>query len=339
MAWYQTFLVTLVGILLVIKCTPNADCSIDPSSITERPNEDVVLRCTCRNVDVTAYSIEWCLQQQCPLQSNADYSTVVTSVDAQEKYSILTVIYAQIDDSHTYYCEVNGTIVAQADINIVEVPVTDLLPDDASITYGESTNLTCELRDSNDQLVNATGPVIWRKNNMKIIADVDNDGEVDLHLTDNQLMIIDAESADGGVYSCGLDNQILPVKDEVVIETAAKINKNYSVKATVGSKVTLTCSATGYPLASLLWKDHSGSEETDLLSSKSTSSLVFPSVKKSDDGIYQCSATNGIGETENTYITLSIDSSVWRVSPSAWTSIFSLIIMYACINYISLTSN
>ncbi|XP_054283466.1 MAM domain-containing glycosylphosphatidylinositol anchor protein 1-like [Macrosteles quadrilineatus] len=140
--------------------------------------------------------------------------------------------------------------------------------------------------------------LLWRKGNLILTAAklmVARDSRLSLlQDRDYDLRIANITAKDAGQYICQIAD--ISSQDQVhkvsvlapprIVSTAA----NSQLTARKGSSVTLTCSATGNPQPTVLWsKKDSGHLY------KPGSTVTLDRVDRHHAGVYQCTATNGVG--------------------------------------------
>ena len=94
------------------------------------------------------------------------------------------------------------------------------------------------------------------------------------------------------------------------------------ISVTVGDRATISCSVTGYPLSTAIsWLKIANGVRTNVDVSQarfsggtvSVPSLTITSVETSDEGDYQCSATNILGTSQSGTAYLDVLGSKWNV--------------------------
>ncbi|KXJ09501.1 Peroxidasin-like [Exaiptasia diaphana] len=164
-------------------------------------------------------------------------------------------------------------------------PQFTTIPDNTTVRKGNSAYLRCKA----DASPSAT--IQWSRENDKPL-------KPGLSQSDGTLGIITAISSDAGKYFCtainsfGGQNYNATVYAYIAVEYHPSIVYNSS-KHTVNESdsVTLTCKADGFPVPKISWTKSAGSVTLH----KTGNNYTISHVNRSDDGIYICTASNGIG--------------------------------------------
>lgn len=125
------------------------------------------------------------------------------------------------------------------------------------------------------------------------------------------LLIEKVDESDNGSFECYLSNDLGENKAtfELLVQTPPKIESitstskgdsieiNSESKVLEGDEVKLNCIVDGFPVPDVKW--YKGQEELDFgLNDKS---LLFKKVQESDEGFYQCVATNILGSVSQSF--------------------------------------
>ncbi|KAM3968773.1 LOW QUALITY PROTEIN: peroxidasin [Aphomia sociella] len=202
----------------------------------------------------------------------------------------------QTTDAGSYSCQaenINGKIVASADLEVMMSPVIVKAPKDKTVALGEKAKFECIVRGS------PKPSVTWSRNTMDLPA---SDNYV---LTgDNQIFtILEVTTDDEGLYHCRAENT------EGLTEISALLKvteiQSFPPRITVrpedtdafkGTSIQMPCEVESEPPASVEWrKDGSRVRSDDRISVTLFGSLIINNVTVLDTGTYECSASNERG--------------------------------------------
>ncbi|GFT91505.1 peroxidasin-like protein [Nephila pilipes] len=104
---------------------------------------------------------------------------------------------------------------------------------------------------------------------------------------------------------------ILEIRIELIVASPSWKEEPFDVETSVGEKVSMKCSASGYPNPKIEWikKDDVAFFPRRDPPTPINSTLHFNSIRITDDGEYICIASNGIGEPLEKKITILIHES------------------------------
>lgn len=163
------------------------------------------------------------------------------------------------------------------------------------VTSSGIITLPCEAANlSGYALVWKRGPAVLTAGNLKISPDPR------LRLVDgHNLEIRDVNTQDAGDYTCQIatmkPREITHTLEVLVPPRIHYVTSNGRVEVKKGSSVRLECQASGNPVPAISW-----SRKNNLLPNgeqSSTKSILFlEHVDRHQAGIYQCTASNGVGE-------------------------------------------
>nr|XP_053650237.1 hemicentin-1-like [Cherax quadricarinatus] len=211
----------------------------------------------------------------------------------------LRILGVQESDAGKYTCvaaNVAGTAEAHITLKVGSPPVVIQAPADTSVEIGSTGALSC-------YGVGVPEPTItWSKTDGSPLSpkfSQDRDGN---------LIVKGMQMEDEGNYMCTLDNQYgrerlqatLSVSGLLAPLIAAPPDPN--LKVTLDSPVTLPCTVViANPPPQLVWL-HEGSpiDQERGMFLKTDGSLTIPSVRPSNEGTYQCVATNVAGNSSLT---------------------------------------
>ncbi|XP_068730420.1 uncharacterized protein [Montipora capricornis] len=132
------------------------------------------------------------------------------------------------------------------------------------------------------------------------------------------LMITDVTSRDGGMYTCVAKN-ILGERNSsarLIVQVGARITQKPSSSIIIeeGEDLSLLCKATGQPTPKITWRkalSHVPIDKTAVVEGN----LTLTNVRKSDAGIYTCSAKNFLGYDSVVAQVTVIDRLKFTLSP------------------------
>lgn len=255
-------------------------------------------RLTCSVYDLGSNIISW---KKGGKLMTFDNSLLVTdtryNLSSTESSSVLTIALVSSEDAGDYECTVNTipsisrvfTVVIKgpANVKIVDKPENRKL----QVNEGETIDLNCE--GSGDPLPD----VKWEKENSKFLMD----GE--------SLTVENVSRHEAGTYICVGDNGFgEPAVDsiQVFVMYTPTILVNDQLLEDEGNskqlKLLLVCSVQAFPPASVSWLKEGAeiSVDTDERVSmheeegKHVLEIIDPNQK--DDGMYQCKASNSVGQ-------------------------------------------
>jgi len=153
--------------------------------------------------------------------------------------------------------------------------------------------------------------VLWKKDQEVLTAgDMIVKPDPRISLVDFNLRIKDLEAGDAGQYTCyvSTNGPTISVTHNLQILVPALVRAepsggNYVVKK--GQRVKLNCAATGNPTPQMEWSRQGGRlpSEEDTTHGES---LVIHSIAKADQGVYVCTASNGVGQPSSDRINLQV---------------------------------
>ncbi|XP_053644231.2 protein amalgam isoform X1 [Cherax quadricarinatus] len=178
-----------------------------------------------------------------------------------------------------------------------------------SIQQGDSVILPCVVQNLEEY------SLIWRHGNQilwvlqhrpdgPIVEAVSQDHRIGLNGT--SLMLSRVQWKDAGTYTCELStqprrtlNHTLTVR---VPPSVYPANNRSEVTIRIGSTVTLGCHASGYPTPTVTWTRKGG----NLPGPAEGANLTVHEAVPEDNGVYKCTATNGVGKPASTSIILQV---------------------------------
>ncbi|TGZ46957.1 Basement membrane-specific heparan sulfate proteoglycan core protein [Temnothorax longispinosus] len=268
----------------------------EPPTVKVRPERQEVSQGTTAEVR--------CITSGEPgLQVKWSKYTETMSNRVQQVGDTLRIINAQVSDRGVYICRVTSPTGSYEASTIIEVepreaPVLELYPQDVqTVILGGSADLQCRAK--------AGFPVPelqWsRQDNRPFASNIEQ-------LPGGLLRLSNITANDGGAYICSASNEVGATSIIAHIEVQSMpvitiLPKDGILNVKRGSRVRLTCSASGYPQPNVAWSKHvNGITIHDTYSRAAATPLsavyeIF-SVSLDDEGSYTCQATNTVGITE-----------------------------------------
>ncbi|XP_054285178.1 protein amalgam-like [Macrosteles quadrilineatus] len=158
------------------------------------------------------------------------------------------------------------------------------------VVAGETLVLPCAV----DNL--GTYVLLWRRDSLILTADklkVTRDARLSL-VDGYSLRIVNVTSQDAGEYVCQIADEV--ARDQIhnvqvlLPPTIQSSVPNGQLTTKRGVTITLTCAASGNPMPSILW---TRKDRPSLY--KEGFSITLERVERHHAGVYQCSASNGVG--------------------------------------------
>lgn len=123
------------------------------------------------------------------------------------------------------------------------------------------------------------------------------------------LRIENLKSHDKGEYTCSISTFETPVTVSHTLEILVPprieaAEENFTVKK--GKHIELRCKATGNPPPDIHWTKEGGGLLGNGKTVEHSSGLVITSVSRQDEGVYICSASNGVGSPASTSTKLTV---------------------------------
>ena len=124
--------------------------------------------------------------------------------------------------------------------------------------------------------------------------------------TSSNLTLTNVTETDGGVYTCTVTNPASNGSDSTEVFIIPMINPT-SVKATIGTAVSFTCSVLGFPEPEIQWMRENDSIPSSASGQNTTTLTIFP-VRYEDGGSYYCRVTSTQISAESEQATLYSES-------------------------------
>ncbi|XP_018570500.1 peroxidasin, partial [Anoplophora glabripennis] len=270
--------------------------TVVPESISVAPGApEVTLRCNA--VGVPLPTIEWAKNG---IRLPNSYK------NAYQPDGSLTIREVDPTDHGNYQCEasnVNGRVIADANVIIKAAPIFTVQPENADTQIGGVIKLECVASGT-------PGPEIaWFKND----EELQPQGRIHITEDGSVLEIRDAKESDSALYICEASNEmgIREVSAKVKVSNLAfrppkLIFKPYNIEALIGSTIELPCKAEGDPAPGITWqKDGATMQRTGRFKVSLSGNLHIYKVATEDQGRYECTAINDHGRDSATgYVTV-----------------------------------
>ncbi|XP_077571540.1 hemicentin-1 [Stigmatopora nigra] len=200
------------------------------------------------------------------------------------------------EDSGQYSCEVTNLAGSTSLFFTVEILLPPVIKDSSTLVtahLGQDVVLPCEVE------VGTSPTIMWRKDGFPITH---NDNKYTV-LTEGSLCVHEAKLNDAGRYHCTMSNQA--GSDHRGIDLRVFVGPEispgaFNITVTTGVRAVLSCETTGIPPPKVSWKRNGVPFDAinhlrayRLLSS---GSLVLLSPSNEDEGYFECTATNEVGE-------------------------------------------
>ena len=129
-------------------------------------------------------------------------------------------------------------------------------------------------------------------------------GEEIQNETSSNLTRTNVTESDGGAYTCTVTNPAGSGSYTTHVFISPRITMNpTSVNASLGSEISFTCNATGFPEPEIQWMKENGSLPSSA-SGRNTTTLTIGPVSFGDEGLYYCVATSNQLSAESERATL-----------------------------------
>lgn len=226
-----------------------------------------------------------------------DTGPVLGSVSSSNGKSVLTLKMIQLEDAGVYTCvakNAGGKKHAEAQLIVLVPPKIVRSPEDFAILLGSSITLPCDAEGD------PYPSIIWTKDGQKLEPSQGNGTKVE-----GWFLIEDAKPTDAGAYKCIATNSagVAEVVGVItVLVVPQMLSKPRDTVIDLGSSSVLDCRADGNPQPTIKWtKDGiriNGTDKQKVLMANSSLHLV--AVQLSDEGLYECIATNTLGNVSST---------------------------------------
>ncbi|XP_019718321.1 hemicentin-1 isoform X1 [Hippocampus comes] len=198
------------------------------------------------------------------------------------------------EDSGQYSCVVSNIAGSTSLFFIVEILLPPVIKESSAVVtaqIGQDAVLPCEVEDG------TTPAIMWRKDGFPII----HDNNKYTMVPEGSLHVHGVQLSDAGRYHCTVSNQA--GSDHRGIDLRVFVGPSispgpFNMTVTTGIRAVLSCETTGIPPPKVSWRRNGSPLDASqgayrLLSS---GSLVILSPTNEDEGYFECTAVNDVGE-------------------------------------------
>ncbi|XP_062603009.1 hemicentin-1-like isoform X17 [Saccostrea cucullata] len=291
-------------------------------------NGDVTM--TCSVSANPAATIRWIFTANSGGTTTISSSTSKYTFSSSTSSSSLTVRTANSNDQGSYACSATnsvGTRQATATLTVTGNYPSVNMQSTYSVITGSSINMICSV-SANPVVTSIT----WQfqaasSNSFVSISSSSKYGISGTSGSSSTLTVNTAASSDQGLYRCLATNQVGTRSANTTLTVSGSLpSVNIplnSYSAVTGQDMTIPCSVSASPTASITWTFISTSQSQTQISVSTTKytfnpsstdgTLIVRSTTSSDSGTYRCQATNSVGTTSDV-ATLSVTGSAPSVS-------------------------
>ncbi|XP_076859373.1 hemicentin-1 isoform X2 [Brachyhypopomus gauderio] len=206
----------------------------------------------------------------------------------------LEVADVSMEDAGVYSCVVSnmaGSTSLQFSVVILSPPVIHKGSSIITAHVSQNVALPCEVEGENSP------QVLWRKDGAPVPLD---NGRLVL-LPDGSVRIKSVQLSDSGRYYCSVSNEAGSDQHsmELRVYVGPSINPGpFNVTATAGLRAVLSCESAGKPAPQVTWKRNGTplNMQSGGYRLISSGSLVIISASPEDEGYFECTVTNEVGE-------------------------------------------
>ncbi|XP_060079143.1 hemicentin-1-like [Ylistrum balloti] len=239
----------------------------------------------------------------------------------------LQVNSAENNDEGFYVCTATNSVGTgtsnQAFLSVTGAPPTVTVAQTSyTIITGGTITLQCSAF-GNPAVTN----VAWTRsinNGPFTTITVDGNSFSGSSLNNPSLTVINADSNDLGIYKCTASNSLGTSESDQVTLTVTGDPPTVTVGQTsyniiTGSDVTIQCTVTAVPAASVVYWEKTVNAATTRLtidqiayggSTTATPSLIVYNAQNDDSGVYRCKASNAVGTGQSQAVTVSVTGAI-----------------------------
>uniref|UniRef100_A0A8B9JKN2 Cell adhesion molecule-related/down-regulated by oncogenes n=1 Tax=Astyanax mexicanus TaxID=7994 RepID=A0A8B9JKN2_ASTMX len=200
----------------------------------------------------------------------------------------------RLQDGGQYSCVVSNIAGSSSLLFAVEIILPPVIRQGSSlVTVHVSQNavLPCEVEGENPP------EVLWRKDGGPVLL---GSGRFS-RLPDGSLQIKSVQPVDAGRYYCSVSNPAGSAQRSVELRVyvGPTISPGpFNVTLTTGVRAVLSCESTGIPTPQVNWRRNGESLNTQSGAYRlmSSGSLIITSATQEDEGYFECTVTNDVGE-------------------------------------------
>uniref|UniRef100_A0A8C4IV11 Hemicentin-2 n=1 Tax=Dicentrarchus labrax TaxID=13489 RepID=A0A8C4IV11_DICLA len=215
------------------------------------------------------------------------------------------------EDSGQYSCVVTNMAGSTSLFFTVEILLPPVIKEGSSVVtahISQDAVLPCEVEGD------TSTTVMWRKDGFPITQD----NNKYTMLSEGSLRVHGVQLSDAGRYYCTVSNQAGSDHRGVDLRVfvGPSINPGpFNVTVTTGIRAVLSCEATGIPPPKVSWKRNGtpfdSSQQPAAYRLLSSGSLVLLSPSSEDEGYFECTAVNDVGEERRVIeVTLQVPPSI-----------------------------
>ncbi|XP_052103246.1 hemicentin-1-like [Mytilus californianus] len=217
----------------------------------------------------------------------------------------LTIHNVQADDQGLYFCQASN-IVGTGSSNTVNLtvigdPPTSIAISPSQITVNESQAITATCTAKGSPIITYT----WFKENSNTQLS-----------TGSVLQITSSTRTNAGTYQCRASNNYGNSNATVRVDVRhiPYVTTTQPPQGIVGQAITIQCSYVSHPTATnVIWSKGNQGITVDgskyVGGSLSNPSLTIINLTASDEGPYTCSVLNSMGQSNSSFVTLSVETS------------------------------
>ncbi|XP_029915084.1 hemicentin-1 [Myripristis murdjan] len=200
------------------------------------------------------------------------------------------------EDSGQYSCVVTNIAGSTSLFFTVEILLPPVIKESSSVVtahVGQDAVLPCEIEGD------SSPTVMWRKDGFPVIQD----NNKYTMLSEGSLRVHGVQLSDAGRYYCTVSNQA--GSDHRGMDLRVFVGPSispgpFNVTVTMGIRAVLSCDTTGIPAPKVTWKRNGTpldmNQQPGAYRLLSSGSLVLSSPSSEDEGYFECTAVNDVGE-------------------------------------------
>ncbi|XP_071783895.2 hemicentin-1 [Centroberyx gerrardi] len=200
------------------------------------------------------------------------------------------------EDSGQYSCVVTNIAGSSSLFFTVEILLPPVIKESSSVVtahVGQDAVLPCEVEGD------SSPTIMWRKDGFPVIQD----NNKFTMLSEGSLRIHGVQLSDAGRYYCTVSNQA--GSDHRGMDLRVFVGPSispgpFNVTVTTGVRAVLSCETTGIPAPKVSWKRNGTpldiNQQPGTYRLLSSGSLVLSSPSNEDEGYFECTAVNDVGE-------------------------------------------
>ncbi|KAM6944598.1 hemicentin-1 [Lycodopsis pacificus] len=200
------------------------------------------------------------------------------------------------EDSGQYSCVVTNIAGSTSLFFTVEILLPPIIKESSSVVtahVGQDAVLPCEVEDD------TSTTIMWRKDGFPVTQDNDKY----TMLSEGSLRVHAVQLSDAGRYYCTVSNQA--GSDHRGVDLRVFVGPSispgpFNVTVTTGMRAVLSCETTGIPPPEVTWKRNGTpldiSQQPAAYRLLSSGSLVLLTPSDEDEGYFECTAVNVVGE-------------------------------------------